>query len=162
MSHTITITKLPDDVDDDIHYKIGGTCDGRCEFYRPCTKLWHRHPKNEWGDMDDEWGNSRVGPHMWLEGEWMKVAEGECAVQFADCIGEHAEDNGQLGTFALALEWDGDSWHGEPVGEPIPEPTGSDPYDDFCPTCDAPDQTHAPTCAVGHTSKDSTKERDRG
>jgi len=36
-----------------------------------------------------------------------------------------------------------------------PEPTEPDWYDTHCPTCDAPEPTHTPTCAVVHRPSDS-------
>lgn len=32
-----------------------------------------------------------------------------------------------------------------------------DPYDDFCPTCDAPVPTHTATCAVPYTAVSGRK-----
>lgn len=123
MSHTITITRLPDEHFDDVEYTIGGDHDYQCEFYKPCEKAWHRHPKSN-EIVGDEWGNSRIGYHAYLEDQWM-VPDNGCAMQFTYCLNEHVRDFGQIGTFALDLVWEDYEWCAQPIA-PVGMTEGTD------------------------------------
>ena len=112
MSHTITVTELPNDQSDDVVYSISGTHDPLCEVWRPCSKDWHRHPKD--ADMiDDEWSTKRAGLHQFIDGEWMVPSEG-CGFRYAlaDMGAEFDEQvtRGGLGDYDVEIEWDGDGW----------------------------------------------------
>lgn len=115
MSHTVTITKLPDENDDDYGYEFGGTHDANCEFYRECTKAWHRHPKNDEG-FEDGWSTKRVTQeHQWLDGLWM-VPEDQnvrCALDFVFEGYTPSEyfAGMQIGeTHDVECRWDGEGW----------------------------------------------------
>ena len=109
MSHTVTITRVPDDESDDTEYEFGGTHDSNCETFRECRKTWHRHPT---GDHDSEWGTKRAGPHQFIDGTWM-VPDGACALHY---VFENEGPSEALGgidvgeTRNVDTEWDGDSW----------------------------------------------------
>lgn len=111
MSHTITITRLPDEESDDYEYEIGGEHDHRCESYRECAKAWHRHPKNA-DIVGDEWGNERVGEHRYIEGMWMVFDDKHCGIDWSfeadEPYGLH--DIRALGTYPIEADWDGDWW----------------------------------------------------
>jgi hypothetical protein len=123
MSHTVTVTKLPDMDDENLEYEVGGEHDSQCEFYRPCHKDWHRHPKNE-SELMETWSTKRVPEvHAWLDGEWMTLAHGECAVAFCYELDNSLRDWVYApGTYPLKIEWDGDCWEAYAV---VPEPDDS-------------------------------------
>lgn len=116
MSHTVTITSVPDETSDDIGYEFGGTHDSRCEFYKPCRKEWHRHPTSEDICDEGEWSTKRAGLHAYVEGEWMVLADPEkdgCALRFAfeaDPPEEVLYDLGLGETRDVSTEWDGECW----------------------------------------------------
>ena len=110
MSHTVTITRLPDEQSDDVEYTIGGEHDAHCETYRECDKAWHRHPKNA-DIVGDEWGNDRVGEHRYIEGMWMTHEPNGCGLNYA--FEEYTDDDlieAGLGTHDVTVTWDGDWW----------------------------------------------------
>lgn len=109
MAHTIEITRLAGDGSDDADYTVGGSCSSSCEVWRPCEKAWHRHPKNEYGELI-EWSTKAVPQeHQFIDGEWM-VPSGDCAVQYAYDLGFELEVITELGRYELDLDWDGDGW----------------------------------------------------
>lgn len=109
MSHTVTVTKIPDDESDDVEYTIGGTHDQSCLAYQDCLKSWHRHPKNE-EIVGDEWGNERVGYHSWIEGEWMVPMKNRCGFDIAFEYDNPEFQMNQIGTYSVEVDWDGDWW----------------------------------------------------
>lgn len=128
MSHTVTVTRLPDETSDDTEYEFGGTHDGNCETYIACNKDWHRHPDiSRYGD--DEWGTKRAGPHMRIDGSWMVENLGGCALRYvfeSEPPGEVLEGIAVGETRHVDLDWDGDDWHLE-VHESTPtRPEGAE------------------------------------
>lgn len=115
MSHTVTVTKLPDATSDDIEYEFGGTHNWGCETYKECRKEWHRHPDLEIYDGDDEWSTKRAGPHVLVEGMWTVAGDPDetCALRyvFEGCTAEEALEGVAVGeTRNVTPEWDGDGW----------------------------------------------------
>lgn len=111
MSHTITVTKLADDDSDDYGWTLNGTHDQNCEAWWECDKAWHRHPLDN-SNVGDEWGNKRVGEHMYIDGLWC-VQRG-CGYTYAD-HGDMEYDlaarNPKIGDeFELIFEWD-EAWY---------------------------------------------------
>lgn len=110
MSHTVTVTRLPDETSDDVEYTIGGEHDYSCQTFRDCRKDWHRHPKNE-SELIETWSTKRVPEeHEWVEGEWMVRESEGCGFDYA-----FASDNPEwqmlaLGTYDVRVSWDGDWW----------------------------------------------------
>jgi hypothetical protein len=108
MSHTITITRVAGDQWDDADYTIAGDCDWRCEVWTPCEKAWHRHPKNEYGELI-EWSTKSVPiEHQFIDNEWM-VPSGRCALRVAGTLNEAADDVSEPGTYDVEVHWD-DCW----------------------------------------------------
>jgi hypothetical protein len=116
--HTITITRLPDDENDDTAYVIGGEHDSTCQVWRECDG---EHPDAECtpeersGDMILHGIRHRLIDHMWCH--WTD----ECAVDHCTELGLEADEKGELGTFVLDIEWD-DDFYGV-IGGPVPQPT---------------------------------------
>ena len=115
MSHTVTITKRPDETSDDIEYHFGGTHDANCEFYAICPNAQHRHPKNP-DNFEDGWSTKQVPEvHQYLDGEWMVAVDQEerCALSF---VFEGWSEEDALGGVALgetrdvSCIWDGEGW----------------------------------------------------
>lgn len=124
MTHTITVTKVPDEFDDDYEYVIGGECDSHCAAYTPCEKDWHRHPRNE-DHLTETWSTKRVPvEHTWINGEWMIFDTKRCGADYA------REEEGTPdslyrvpgpGTYPIEVDWD-EWWYWTVV---VPEPTVS-------------------------------------
>ena len=109
MAHTITITRVAGDQWDDADYTIDGECDYRCEVWTPCEKDWHRHPKNEWAEID-EWSTKSVPiEHQFIDNEWM-VASGRCALRVAGTLNLEADEQTETGIYAVEVHWDDDWW----------------------------------------------------
>lgn len=114
--HIITVTGIPTDESDDYDWRLDPeSAHGiGCEVWRECPKAWHRHPKNEWGEMDTEWSTKRVPiEHQWIEGEWM-VPTNECGFShvhdFSDVREALAQHEAEVGSrWHIALEWE-DDW----------------------------------------------------
>lgn len=107
MSHTITITRLPDAEQDNVEYEVGGTCDQSCTVYRECEE---KHPAS----TDDEISSGEATwhgvEHMDIYDQGWNVPSGECGVTFAHDLSLEADQVQALGTYALDVEWDGDGW----------------------------------------------------
>lgn len=115
MSHTITITGVPSEEVDDYSYEFGGTHDAKCEFYKECTRDWHRHPKDP-EMFEDGWSTKRAPqPHLFLDGAWM-VPEDQnkrCALEFVfeGYTPEEVLEGMKLGeTRDVYCDWDGEGW----------------------------------------------------
>lgn len=109
MSHTITVTSLPDETTDDVEYTIGGTHDYSCEAWRECIKEWHRHPKN--GDDGDEWSTKRVPEvHQMIDGMWMVPMRNRCGFGLSFEYDNPEFQMTRLGVYDVDVEWDGDYW----------------------------------------------------
>jgi|GEM_PF-5058286 len=115
MSHTVTITKLPDEASDDTEFEFGGTHDANCEFYFECRKDWHRHPKSP-EDFEDGWSTKRAPEmHMYLDGLWMVPVDQDirCALSlvFEGWSVEDSLSGIALGeTRDVSCVWDGEGW----------------------------------------------------
>lgn len=106
MSHTVTITKLPDEETDDTEFTIGGTCGHYCIAWTECRRTrCQKDPERVGYDERDVHGVE----HMYIDGVWM-VSTGKCALKVMDWSDENICDLKELGTFALDVEWDGDWW----------------------------------------------------
>ena len=121
MSHTVTVTRLPNEESDDVLYELGGDHDRCCISYVECQKEWHRHPNYPYEYGNDEWSTKRVPEvHHFIDGGWM-VPDGGCGFHHAqaDCgdfepeLTALVEEYG-LGTYGVEVEWDGDWWHASP------------------------------------------------
>lgn len=120
MSHKIVVTELPNETRDDPEFTIQGDHDFECETWRPCTKDWHRHPRNLWSEMED-WSTKRVPEyHQWLDGEWCVRDEHGCGVREAFARENYDDEFDRLGTYWVKPEWDGTWWLQIKYAEPQP------------------------------------------
>jgi hypothetical protein len=116
MSHTITVTRTPDESSDDYEYEFGGTHGYDCEVFTECCKVWHRHPSEDtkyecFGD--DEWSTKRAGPHKMIDGVWMIEQTDGCALRYvfeSQTVEETLEGVKSGETRAVTAEWDGGRW----------------------------------------------------
>ena len=113
MSHTVTVMRVPDERSEDIEFMFGGTHDGRCETWKECEKVWHRHP-GEFYNGDYEWSTKRAGLHLYLDGAWCVAGDPDryCALRYVFEIepAETALGDIRVGeTRHVDTEWD-DGW----------------------------------------------------
>ena len=108
MSHTITITRLPDETSDDVEYTVGGTCEPGCRIWRECKRKACRALS---ADFDVPTERTRHGvEHQLIGGVGWAVETNTCGVTYAYYLTLDAEREGKLGTFPLEISWDGDFW----------------------------------------------------
>lgn len=121
MSHTITITRLPDDERDDAEYTIGGSCDQWCTVWRECDE---KHP----APTDDEIASGEATwhgvEHMSILDIGWSVQTTECGLDYAYDLGLEADRVEALGAYVLDVEWDGDGWQAC-IGDPVEGGGGS-------------------------------------
>ena len=115
MSHTVTVTKLPDEQSDDVEYTISGEHDDQCEMWIECFKSWHRHPRNDYGQYGgyDEWSTKRVPVvHQWIDGSWM-VPSSDCSFRYAFENDNPDRQMTDLGIYDARVDWVDDWWIAE-------------------------------------------------
>lgn len=106
MSHTVTITRLPNEESDDYEYTFGGGHDHRCEVYVECRrKACHA--------MNPDYGDERVRHgkrHFHRDGYWVAESD-QCALRyvFEGRSPEETFEGLALGTYPVSIEWE-DSW----------------------------------------------------
>lgn len=108
MSHTITITRLPDETQDDAEYVIGGSCDSKCTVWWECRRKACSAMDPEHAAGDERVRHGKVHRHIWGVG-WC-VESTDCGEQFAYDLSMQADAAPALGTYPLSIEWDGDGW----------------------------------------------------
>ena len=111
MSHTVTITRLPDDESDDYEYTFGGTHGADCMVGKRCPRkacqaMNHEH------DAGTE--RSRHGLEHWWNWdnrEWIVHDTTDCALGYVFEYRTDIEtfDGLGLGTYPVRIEWE-DSW----------------------------------------------------
>lgn len=115
MSHTVTITRLPDENHDDYEYTFGGAHGADCEVYVECKRKACRA-------MDPERGDERVRHgkrHFYRDGDWLAESD-ICALRyvFEDRGDIETFDGLGIGTYPVRIEWE-DAWWLE-VQNPVP------------------------------------------
>ena len=108
MSHTITITRLPDDNHDDAEFEIGGTCEPYCSVWDECPQ-YHRRPRNDEYDRPTFHGVEHLCHDIGNGPVWC-VPTGECGAFYAYDLALEANRTPALGTYLIEFEWDGDAW----------------------------------------------------
>ena len=109
MSHTVTITSLPDDTTDDYGYEFGGTHGSDCITLDVCQRkaCQAMNPNHEPGDERIRHGKY----HLYRDGDWW-VESDICALRY---VFEHYSDNEyfdgfDLGTYSIHIDWEDDRW----------------------------------------------------
>ena len=109
MTHTVTITSLPDETTDDFGYEFGGTHGSDCEVFVRCKRKACQ-AMDPWNAAGDE--RSRHGKHhFYRDGEWL-VESDDCGLRFAfEGRGDADTFEGvPLGTYPVIVCWEDDSW----------------------------------------------------
>lgn len=106
--HTVTITKLPDDVSDDYEYTFGGEHGTDCGVWLPCKRkaCQAMNPDREPYDERVRHGKD----HFHRDGEWL-VESNQCALRyvFEYSTAWEAFNGLELGTYPISIEWE-DTW----------------------------------------------------
>ena len=108
MSHTVTITRLPDEESDDYEYTFGGTHGHDCTVLKRCAR-------KSCQAMSPYYDTERVRhgkQHEWRDGEWL-VESDDCGVRFVfelrGDIETFDEAEVSLGTYPVLVVWE-DGW----------------------------------------------------
>lgn len=123
MSHTVTLTKLPDDESDDYEFTFGGEHGADCQVFIECKRKACQAMNPEYEPYDERVRHGKV--HFHRDGDWL-VESDLCALRYVfEQSGEsEAFDGLALGTYPIRIEWE-DTWWIE-VQIPAPE-TGGNP-----------------------------------
>ena len=109
MSHTVTITRLPDEERDDYDYEFGGTHGSDCQVFNRCKQAACQamDPYHEAGDERTRHGRY----HFYRDGEWL-VESDECALRFVfESRGDDETFGGlTLGTYPVIVCWEDEDW----------------------------------------------------
>ena len=100
MTHTLTTTVL--DVEEghvlDVQWEIGGTCQPQCAIWWTCLECdGVPGPYADSRDEDDpQYGyddmDAHGAHHRWVEGAWMTLGAGQCALDYSDAVPDSAHD----------------------------------------------------------------------
>lgn len=109
MSHTVTITRLPNEENDDYEYEFGGTHGTDCMVGKPCARKSCQAMNP---DYDTE--RTRHGLEHWWKydnREWIVHDTKACALDHVfEYIGDIETFEGLgLGTYPVRVEWE-DIW----------------------------------------------------
>ncbi|WP_420114528.1 hypothetical protein [Pseudactinotalea sp.] len=109
MSHTVTITSLPDETTDDYGYEFGGTHGADCMVGKRCER-WACQT------MNPEYETERIRHGLehwwnWDNREWIVHDTDDCALGYAFEYRTEEEtfDGLDLGTYPVSIEWE-DTW----------------------------------------------------
>lgn len=109
MSHTVTITSLPDETTDDYGYEFGGSHGSDCQVFSRCKRkaCQAMDPYHESGDERNRHGRY----HFHRDGEWL-VESDDCALRFVFESRSDDETFGglALGTYPVIVCWEDDDW----------------------------------------------------
>lgn len=120
MSHTVTITRLPDEQSDDYEYTFGGTHDHTCAVGMRCEREScqardHEEESERTAHGLDHWWN-------WDNREWIVQDPDACALShvFEHVTEDETFDGLSVGTYPVLVMWE-DSWWLEVQSTPITE-----------------------------------------
>lgn len=109
MSHTVTLTRLPDEESDDYEYSFSGTHGRDCQVFRRCGRAacQRMDPFAHPGDERVRHGKE----HFHRDGEWL-VESDDCGLRFAfESRGDEETFDGiPLGTYPVIVCWEDDDW----------------------------------------------------
>lgn len=109
MSHTVTITRLPDADHDDYEYEFGGAHGHDCEVYVECKRKACQAMNPEYEPFDERFRHGKQ--HFHRDGYW--VAESDiCALRYVfEYSGpDEAFDGLTLGVYPVRVEWEDTRW----------------------------------------------------
>lgn len=106
MTHTVTITRLPDEESDDYEYEFGGEHGSDCQVFVECQRKACRA-------MNPDYGDERVrhGKQHFYRDDWL-VESDICALRyvFENSTEWEAFDGIEIGTYPIRIEWEDDWW----------------------------------------------------
>lgn len=109
MSHTVTITRLPDEESDDYEYEFGGTHGWDCAVLQRCKRKACQAMNPDYGDERVRHGKE----HTFREGDWL-IQSDDCALGYVfEQRGDIETFEGAgvtLGTYAVEICWEDDWW----------------------------------------------------
>lgn len=108
MSHTVTITKLPDDTSDDWEYTFGGEHSQECSVWDGCNRAACVKMNPDYPPGDERFRHGKL--HEYRDGEWL-IETDKCALRFVFEHGgiEDAFDGLSIGTYPVTICWE-DTW----------------------------------------------------
>jgi len=111
MSHTVTITRLPDGESDDYEYEFGGTHGFDCEVLHPCKRKACQAMSPEYAPFDERVRHGKLHTHR--DGDWL-VESDDCALGYVfeqrGPIETFEQAEVTLGTYAVEIRWEDDWW----------------------------------------------------
>lgn len=107
MSHTVTISRLPDGESDDYEFEFGGGHGHDCQVLVECKRKACQAMHPDYGDERVRHGRD----HFYRDGMWLAVSD-LCALRFAfeGRSKEETFDGIALGTYPIRIEWEDESW----------------------------------------------------
>lgn len=110
MSHTVTITRLPNEESDDYEYEFAGTHDSSCMVGKRCERwacqtMNHEYETERTRHGLEHWWN-------WDNREWIVHDIEACALShvFEYRTEDETFDGLTLGTYPVRIEWDDEWW----------------------------------------------------
>lgn len=120
MSHTVTITRLPDEESDDYEYEFGGTHGSDCEVYVECKRKACQAMNPDYEPLDERHRHGKR--HFHRDGVWL-VESDICALgyvfEYTGDVETFTEAEVSLGTYNVDIEWE-DTWWLE-IGDRVEE-----------------------------------------
>jgi hypothetical protein len=121
MSHTIIVTRMPDETSDDVEFTIGGEHGHDCEVLTPCKRARCRGLRRDYDYGDERTAHGVF--HEFRDGEWLVTNKRLCGLNYAfgdDMTWNEQIERAGLGTHPVTVEWDGDWWLMIVATEPKP------------------------------------------
>lgn len=121
MSHTVTITRLPDDESDDYEYTFGGEHGYDCQTLIECNRKACQAMNPNYGDERVRHGRD----HVYRDGMWLAQSD-QCALRyvFEGMTEDETFAGCQVGvTYPVRIEWEDESWWLEVQRPGVNEPS---------------------------------------
>jgi hypothetical protein len=108
MSHTVTITKLPDEESDDYEYTFGGEHGPSCSVYVECKRKACQAMNPDYEPGDERFRHGKE--HFYRDGDWL-VESDLCSLRYVFEYITAAEtfDGVAVGTYPVLIQWE-DTW----------------------------------------------------
>lgn len=123
MSHTVTITKLPDDESDDYEFAFDGEHGTDCQVFVECKRKACQAMHPGYGDERVRHGKY----HFYRDGDWL-VESDICALRYVfEYVTEDETFEGlSVGSYPIRIEWDNSWWVEVQDKHPIPVSAGTE------------------------------------